>query len=347
MSTPSEISTELLPLAYADAEMPISGAPTIPVNGGQQCIPQHYLTYEHTYKSVCDIINDIEFDERYPLFVSQEDNALMIQVGIISYDNYKLSSHDEALHIVYGRKWRVEKNLPSAEIIQTALLALQKAKEHELRELFCLFDRVSGKYSTPFNGHHDTPLLVNTLAVVSQNTPSGLTHITRDDLPLLLSLCRFDSQALRVKQCVHIDHQRYVVDIELHRELDISNRDKILCPELQGRCLSLLIESSDANVILNQIMTQLIQLGHQHVSEHFTYRGYRRFSQYTDVFAIGAVSIATRNKIWSQNPDFSVAVKATNQAVDATRVPILSEALCSSITEQFHDIAGHKPIVAK
>lgn len=346
MSTASEISPVLLPLAYADAEVPIHGAPSIPVNGAQQCIPQHYLTYEHSYKSVCDIINDIEFDERFPIFVSQEDNALLIQVGIIGHDNYKTDQQSNPLHIVYGRKWRVEKNLPSAEIIQTVLLALQKAKEHEMRELFGLFDRVSGKYSTPFNGHHDTPLLVNTLEAIAQNEPSGLTVVTQDELPLLLSLCRFDSQVLRIKQCVGIDQHRYVADIQLHHQIEMDT-DNVLCPELAGRCFSVLIESSDPNVILNQIMAQLIQLGHQHVAEHFTYRGYRRFSQHTDVFAIGTISIATRNKAWSQNPDFSVAIRAINQAVDATRVPVLAQTVSSSLMEQLHDIAGHKPVVAR
>ena len=347
MSSLFERSPVILPLAYADAEIPIQGAPSIPVNDSQECIPQHYLSYEHTYKSVCDIINDIKFDERFPIFVSQENDALLIQVGIIGHDNYKTNNQLNPLHIVYGRKWRVEKNLPSAEVIQTALLALQKAKEHEMRELFGLFDRVSGKYSTPFNGHHDTPLLVNTLDAVSQQNSSGLTTVEQDELPLLLSLCQFDSQALRLKQSIRVDEQRYVADIQLYRTSNIHSSQTALCPELHGRCFTILIESNDPNVILNQMMTQLIHLGHRYVAEQFTYRGYRRFSQHTDVFAIGEISIATHNKSWSSNADFSVAIKANNQAVDATRVPILSQTVSSSLGEQFYDIAGHKPIVTK
>ena len=347
MSSIFEHLPVVLPLAYADAEIPIQGAPSIPVNDSQECIPQHYLSYEHTYKSVTDIINDIGFDERFPIFVSQENNTLLIQVGIIGHDNYKTNNQLDPLHIVYGRKWRVEKNLPSAEIIQTALLALQKAKEHEMRELFCLFDRASGKYSTPFNGHHDTPLLVNTLDAVSQQSSSGFTTVTEDDLSLFLSLCRFDNQKLRLKQSIRIDKKRYVADIQLYRDPNILNSQKILCPELYGRCFNILIDSNDPNVILHQVMTTLIQLGHEHVAEHFTYRGYRRFSQHTDVFVIGELSIATRNKNWSTDPDFSVAIKANNQAVDASRVPILSQAVSPSLGEQYRDIAGHKPIVTK
>jgi hypothetical protein len=127
---------------------------------------QHYLSYQHSLQSVEQLLLDIDFDPRYPIFVSQADadlsaktgSGLYVQVGIVGVDNYKSSDNGQE-KLVYGRKWRVEPQLPSSEIIQTIFLALKKAREHEIRELFRLEHK--DKMTTPLNNHHDFPLLTN------------------------------------------------------------------------------------------------------------------------------------------------------------------------------------------
>jgi hypothetical protein len=351
---------QLLPLAYADAEMPISGAPSIPINPSQQCIPQHYLQYQHTHKSVSDIVNDIEFDIRYPIFVSIDESSLVLQVGILGQDNYKANTPQNPLHIVYGRKWRVEKNLPSAEIIQTVYLALQKAKEHEIREVFTLLDIHSHKHSTPFSGHHDTPLLASTIAA-STITASKLAATASQlpssrwqsqDLQQALDAVKFDGQKLLLTQYIVLDTTRVVVDIEL-RQVD-SKTDQYSAvvdnffPEFAGAKISLVLTDNNANTLYHQLMQQFISLSNEHVAEHFTYRGFKRFSRSVEVAQIGATSIAIRATEWRQEASFMANMKAFNQQVDATRVPVLqADHQAANIVQQYEHIAGHKPILKK
>ena len=346
---------QLLPLAYADAEIPISGAPSIPINPSQQCIPQHYLQYQHTHKSVSDIVNDIEFDIRYPIFVSIDESSLVLQVGILGRDNYKANDDANPLHIVYGRKWRVEKNLPSAEIIQTVYLALQKAKEHEIREVFTLLDTYSQKHSTPFSGHHDTPLLASTIAASTisptEPSPSGKPWQPQV-LQQALDAVKFDGQKLLLTQYIVLDTTRVVVDIELC-QVD-SNTDHYSAvvgnffPEFAGAKISLILTDDNANTLYHQLMQQFISLSHEHVAEHFTYRGFKRFSRSVDVAQIGATSIAIRAREWRQEASFMANIKAFNQQVDATRVPVLQAGQQAAfIVQQYEHIAGHKPILKK
>ncbi|WP_413701791.1 hypothetical protein ACLKMH_09745 [Psychromonas sp. KJ10-10] len=101
-------------------------APTVQLKNGSFCIPQHYLTYEHTLESVEALICDIEYDERYVVFATQEKNEIYIQVGVVGHDNYVKKSSQKELKLLFGRKWRVEPELPTSEIIQSVFLAIKK-----------------------------------------------------------------------------------------------------------------------------------------------------------------------------------------------------------------------------
>ena len=349
---------QVLPLAYADAEVPISGAPSIPVNPSQHCIPQQYLQYNHTHKSVSDIVNDIKFDERYPVFVSIDEGSLVLQVGILGQDNYKANTSQNPLHIVYGRKWRVEKNLPSAEIIQTVYLALQKAKEHEIREVFTLLDSDTQKHSTPFSGHHDTPLLASTIAPTLASTLASTAQQLSNSrwqsrsLQQALDAVKFDGQQLHLTQCIALDATRVVVDIELRQVETHSVSSGAVVgnffPEFAGVKFSLILSDNSANTLYHQLMQEFITMSHEHVADHFTYRGFKRFSRSVDVAQIGATSIAIRAREWRQEASFMANIKAFNQQVDATRVPVLqADHQAAHIALQYEHVAGHKPILKK
>jgi hypothetical protein len=261
---------------------------------------------------------------------------------------------------VYGRKWRVEKNLPSAEIIQTVYLALQKAKEHEIREVFTLLDRNTLKHSTPFSGHHDTPLLASTItastitaSTISPTEPSPSAKAWQPQvLQQALDAIKFDGQALHLTQCIALDTVRVFVDIELrpittknaHSRAVVGN----FFPEFSGAKISLVLTDDNANTLYHQLMQQFILFSHEHVAEHFTYRGFKRFSRSVDVAQIGATSIAIRAREWRQEASFMANMKAFNQQVDATRVPVLqADHQAANIVQQYEHIAGHKPILKK
>lgn len=154
-------------------EIPMPQAPQIKLDDGTNCIPQHYLSYHHTKSSVQDLVADIDYDPHYLLFADEDKGGIFIQVGIVGLDNY-ISKHFQAHQkIVYGRRWRVEPNLPSSEIIQTCFLALMKAREHEIRELVKLHQK--GKTTTPFSCHHDLPLMAMSSKTQANNDDALLS----------------------------------------------------------------------------------------------------------------------------------------------------------------------------
>lgn len=339
---------DLLPLAYAIAEEPVAGAPAVTIDETRRCIPQHYLQYNHTYKSVSEIVEDIQFDDRYPIFVSADvsadDSALMVQIGIVGYDNYQPIDEDNKLHIVYGRKWRVERNLPSTEVVQTIFLAIQKAREHEIREVLKLQDTTSGKQSTPFSGHHDTPLLAKIIEVDPTFSHLSLDD-TRNKVKQALNHLEFDGLPLSVINIQEVGKERFLIDIA------VTNPEKkpastLFFPEFSDAKFSILIENYNDNAFYHDVMSEFLKLSNQYVAETFAYRGFKRFSKYVDIKRVGEVSIAIRDKSLAKDSPFEKTIKSVNQQVDSTRAPVLDVSAVKrpDILCRFENLAGHKPI---
>ena len=53
-------------------EKALENAPKTELADGRLCVPQHYLSYNHTRQSIEALFLDIEYDVRYPVFVRQE-----------------------------------------------------------------------------------------------------------------------------------------------------------------------------------------------------------------------------------------------------------------------------------
>jgi len=175
---------ETMDLNLNTGERALDNAPRLTLRNGRSCIPQHYLQYAHSRESVEALMNNVEFCDNYPIFVCEDAGGIYLQIGIVGFDNYKASKKQTGPKIVFGRKWRVEPNLPSSEIIQTAFLAIKKAREHELRELFTF--NIGGKVTTPFNNHHDLPLMARNSDILSISPAQDVS------LEAALSSIKFD-----------------------------------------------------------------------------------------------------------------------------------------------------------
>lgn len=155
----------------AFGEAALQNAPTICLKNGKIAVPQQFLHYQRTRKNVENIISKIRFSINFPLFVHEENNCLFLQVGIVGHENY---TTDTAIQvrpkIVYGRRWYIEPHTPTSEVVQTAYLAIQKAREHELREYVRLSVTVDKKthLTTPFNTHMDLPLMAKNAELFSK-----------------------------------------------------------------------------------------------------------------------------------------------------------------------------------
>ncbi len=307
-----------------DGENALENAPKAELPDGRFCIPQHYLSYQHTLQSVEQILLDIDCDSRYPIFASQDASdtkaGIYIQVGIIGIDNYKADTNQQE-KIVYGRKWRVEPQLPTSEIIQTVFLALKKAREHEIRELFRL--EYQEKITTPFNNHHDLPLLTNirerlqsdTSLSSSQNTAQFSTEIEQ-----ILESVYYDGSQFELLSFIKRPTGEYLIELA-----SVQNPNQSLNDLSSTSYISFFISKLSINHFLNQLMQQLIHLSDRYIDENFHYRGFNRFSWNNDVKAIAQLSSEVRQLHKSEEAEsFNVHWKQNNYETDRSRIPVVS-----------------------
>lgn len=315
--------------ALLAGESALDNAPKTELADGRLCVPQHYLSYNHTLQSVEALVLDIDYDPRYPVFVSKalHDNdqaGLYIQVGVIGVDNYSENSNAESeTKIVYGRKWRVEPQLPSSEIIQTVFLALKKAREHEVRELFRL--QHNNKTTTPFNGHHDLPLLERSAQRLQNNTDDysknnlNLNSAAQFNLQLdqVLSQLNYADQEFELLSLLRRPSGQYLVELMMKHSNDSA------LPELKAQNhISFFLAELNINQFLHQLMQQLIHLSDRHVDEHFRYRGFHRFSWNNNVEAIAEISAEIRQLHKDENLEqFQQHWQQNNYETDRSRIP--------------------------
>jgi hypothetical protein len=301
-----------------DGEKALENAPKAALADGRFCIPQHYLSYQHSLQSVEQLLLDIDFDPRYPIFASQDETGIYVQVGIIGVDNYK-SSHGAQEKVVYGRKWRVEPQLPSSEIIQTVFLALKKAREHEIRELFRLEHQE--KMTTPFNNHHDLPLLTNSRERLQPAIIDTKNQVLFSvEIENILKTIRYDGAQFELFSFMFRPTGEYLVELKL---LPQTSRQ---LAELSGtEYISFMLAKPTINYFSHQLMQHLIQLSDRYIDEQFHYRGFNRFSWENDVKAIAQVSTEVRQLHKSVNLDgFNQHWQQSNYETDQSRIPVLS-----------------------
>ncbi|MGB3725884.1 MAG: hypothetical protein WA981_08970 [Glaciecola sp.] len=314
-------STATLPLL--PGETPLPKAPAVVLDDGTNCIPQHFLSYQHTVASVQDIVAHIEFDDNFVLFVDEDNASIFIQVGIIGKDNYQHVLSQEAQKIVYGRRWRVEPQLPSSEIIQTAFLALIKAREHEVRELF----KYSSEYTqqlkaqrkvhttTPFSCHHDLPLIA-----MSQATNSSITKPALDLGAMQNSIAkiRYDHASFNIQQLIPLQGQQHLLSFTICPSKLTTLPELINTPNIQHMILDDISEDG----LMYGLMDTLLDMSQRYIEEYFTFKGFARFSRQHSIEKISALSAKTRIRESDENnTDFASAFADANYETDTTRVP--------------------------
>ncbi|WP_371396459.1 hypothetical protein [Fretibacter rubidus] len=307
----------LPPVPLNLGEAALAQAPVVQLAGGVSCVPQHYLRYMHTRESVEALLSDVAYDPHYPVFVSDDKGQIIIQIGIVGYDNYKSKARQPKLKIVFGRKWRVEPNLPSSEILQTVFLALQKAREHEVRE--CLTLDMDGYVTTPFNNHHDMPLMARQKDVLHA-VNEVQADMTQADISALLSRVRYDG------------YEAELIDMEITRLGPILMKVKFdgSIDMLPDRTVLMTADTLSPNAILHGLIDALLAESDRHVKTNFTYRGFARFDTAVDVQAVAKLSLTTRQSpkqllgASKQKKIFAKTFESERYETDSTRIPTLS-----------------------
>lgn len=300
-----------VPLRLGEKIMP--KAPRVQLSNGSYCVPQHYLTYHHTLQSVEELICDIDYDEKYVVFASQDAGGIYIQVGVVGHDNYQTNSSHSELKLLFGRKWRVEPELPTSEVIQTVFLAIKKSREHEVRELFKL--STSHSTTTPFNSHVDLPLMAE-FSDYSQIKDKVVPEKSeKGSLAAILDCIEYDGCKVRLK---HLEQRRnglWLVDLELHRLTRCIFAESETTVYLQIADLSL-------NTLCRALMDELIRLSDDHVDKHFSYREFHRFDPAIDIAHIADLSQQSRKQELADH--FANVFTQTNYEIDQMRIPSIS-----------------------
>ncbi|MBT1063353.1 hypothetical protein KJY73_07190 [Bowmanella sp. Y26] len=266
-------------------------------------------------ETIQKVAADCTFDPRFPIFIGEENGELYVQVGIVGYDNYGTVSIQSKRKIVYGRKWRIERNIPTSELVQTVFLAIKKAREHEVRELFKL--SVNGKTATPLSSHQDLPLMSR-----------HAERLQRKYQQQSISVFSKSATALSDRLCFDGHDIRFVC-IEKRSSGQVLIDGRLVCrgvsqlPENTETSFLLVLEQADINILFHELMNKFIQRSDRYVEELFAYKGYRRFSRDTCIHAVAELSLDTRDKSHIKDAQFLHVLNAANYANDKTRIPCL------------------------
>ena len=318
-----------IPLRLGEKVM--SKAPKVQLSNGDYCIPQHYLTYHHTLESVEALICDIEYDPRYVVFATQDQGGIYIQIGVVGHDNYhkKSTQKPNDLKLLFGRKWRVESELPTSEVIQSVFLAIKKSREHEIRELFKL--TLQESVTTPFNTHIDLPLMAEFYDRKQCVAIPDIDTSPEKKIAKILPLITYDHSTLSLQEVQQRGNGLWLVDIK------VNQTDRSTLTEMQDRILYLQIESLTLNGISRALMQEFVRLSDLHVDQHFSYQGFHRFDPAIDIADIADLSQQTRKHELAAH--FASEFSKTNEEVDLKRIPTVQPGALAQkhkdIIEQF------------
>ncbi|MBB1273367.1 hypothetical protein [Psychromonas sp. SR45-3] len=306
-------------------------APKILLSNGDYCVPQHYLTYQHTLQSVEALICDIEYDPRYVVFAAQELSGIYIQVGVVGHDNYhkKSTQKESQLKLLFGRKWRVERELPTSEIIQSVFLAIKKSREHEVRELFRL--TLNHSTTTPFNTHIDLPLMAEFYDKNKCINEPAITTTVQQQINQVLETISYDHSQLALIEAQQRPNGLWLVDIK------VQQTQRSTLPEMSNATLYLMVDELSLNALSRALMQEFIRLSDLHVDKHFSYQGFHRFDPDINIADIADLSQQSRKHELAAH--FAREFSETNKQVDLMRIPTVKEGVLAQkhkqIIEQF------------
>jgi len=336
-------NTAMIENNYADfggSLMPM--AKSINVEAVGDFYPQHYYTYNQTLESLSSILLQISSLNNILLFAGEDNGNLYLQVGNIGYENYP---HDDQLHppkLVYGRKWRIDRDTPAPEIVQTALLAIQKVREHEVRELLVWRDPATSAASTPFSCHQDVQLITGYLR---QRSSNQTTEFDLTNVEALIPQLTFGSRQLSVVTRIPLSDNRYL--LEVHLSKPTAKHCGFI--EFDDVRVSLVLEGWSVALFLHELMDALIRISDIHTENTFMFGGVQRFNRHIDPRIIGKLSVLSRPyKKHMADQEFLKSFNRMNYQVDKKRAPQLGSGQLSELNKaklyQHNALDGHMPV---
>ena len=319
------------PVANKFGELALPFAPLLTLDSGERVVPQQYLDVVRTLENLETVLSHITVPEHFQLFAGQEGSSLYLIVAIVGKENYPVSGLPEDQDkIVYGRRWLIEDTTPTSEIVQTALLAIKKVREHELREKVSVTINQGANVTTPFNNHLDLPLLAGNAKCLSEQAINLSISEQCDCI-------RLDGLPISLKSQHRISDQHIVeVVVEGHSDHlhDLCNKN-------------ILVVFEEEHEFTHAFMQTLISMSDRTIDEALKFDACARFSWQFDAFSLAQFSYMSRN-IKSHDERFNSAFKDMSYRVDAAKAPPISQHELGQQQRQFlasySNLAGYLPL---
>jgi hypothetical protein len=313
-------------------ETPLAFSPTIRLSNGEDAVPQQYLDVDRKLDNLSNVLSHVSVPAGYQLFAGQEGSCLYLIAGIIGKENYPKSAESLKYDkIVYSRRWIIEPTTPTSEIVQTALLAIKKAREHEVRESFKLQIEQGSRAATPFNCHLDLPLMAGNKSAILRAPAINVFN--------QLKGINFAGYSFEVQHHISLGRKQLF-------ELRVIGQAAHF-RELAGSSISVICEHSDKRDFVHQLITSLITRSDRFVEELVTFKGFTRFSHTLDPIALANFSYQTRN-IEAADRRFDSNFKDMSYKVDSSKAPFYNDGELGrqqrSLISSFDSLGGYLPL---
>lgn len=319
----------------------ISHAKAVKIAAVGEIYPQHYYTYSQTLESLSKTLSLIQPPEGILLFCGNENGGLYLQVGIIGHENYVRDGKPDMSKLVYGRKWRIDTDTPTSEIVQTVLLAVQKVREHEVRELLTWTDPENNVPTTPFSCHQDINLLTLHFNNSTTNIPSGFDRVELDEI---IKQIRIDKRELVVENVINLDFERILIDMRLSPLENFNN----CFYEIGEHNITVIVHRFSVSGFMHELMDCLIGVSNKYCQDNFRFCGVSRFSRDRDPRIIGDISRKSRPyKEHMADMVFSESFERVNSVIDRNRAPRMGNDMLANINKnkisKISELGGYMP----
>lgn len=301
----------------AFGETPLPFAPHAELANGQAVVPQQYLNVKRNLETLEAVIERIEFSDKYPIFSGEINGVLYLQVAAIGVENYPANNaRNDDVKIVYGRRWLIEPTTPTSEVVQTAMLAIKKVREHELREHVVKSINQGKNKTTPFNTHLDLPQMAYDATTFSSDKKTVAEQVTE----LEQTVC-IDCLTVKIHKQYRLSNHRVLLEIDLVNDSDSKiNPSDMHFPELVGQRLELVCDANSSSDLMHELMTQLVRSSDRYVEEALSFNGFRRFSRSVSVEKIAEFSYRSRSLV-TKDPRFNHYFQEMSYHVDSSKAP--------------------------
>lgn len=327
---------------FGEAALPF--APTVCSDSGHSVVPQQYLRVSRSLTSVEAILSKVSVPDNYLLFAGEENGVVYLLCAVIGHENYvKRPSQREQQKIVYGRRWTLDPSTPTSEVVQTALIAVKKAREHELRERVHYFLDIGcghqAKKTTPFNCHLDLPLMASSACQTSGDDGSwnALQELQRLEV---------DGAKPELRNAQDVGLGRTLFDVTLERE----GKPNGGFPEFEQATVTFLCERNSKAEFLHGFFNSLLALSDRFVESALRFDGFARFERSLCPSTLAEFSYHTRN-IVVQDARFDAEFQDMSYRIDSSKAPAINggqlgeiqHKTLALIERQYGELAGYLP----